>query len=75
MIRSGGHEPGASYFSKESVPLCADKELSEALVVPERTPLLELRNIVNGIYGVPIIYAQEFFWASKFKFIITRGKL
>ncbi len=58
----------------EIAPICADKELAEALQVPEGTPLLEFRNICNDLYGIPIMYSQEFFRGDKFQFILTRGR-
>ncbi len=58
----------------EIMPHSADEELAKALSVPQGTLLLEMINVVNDVYGTPIIFAQEYFLADRFKFIITRGK-
>lgn len=58
----------------EIMPCAADAEQAKALSVPQGTLLLEMINIVNDVYGTPIIFAQEYFLADRFKFIITRGK-
>lgn len=58
----------------EISPECATKTQADILRVEPGTPLLVLRASVNDIYGVPLIYAREYFRADKFKFIVTRGK-
>lgn len=58
----------------EIMPCAADANLAKALSVPRGTLLLEMINVVNDVYGTPIIFAQEYFLADRFKFIITRGK-
>ena len=58
----------------EIKPVCADEKLANALEVSVGTPLLEHINKVIDTYGATIIYADEFFRADKFNFILTRGK-
>lgn len=55
-------------------PAAADACLAERLEVAEGTLLLQMINVVNDVYGAPLIYAEEFFLADKFRFMITRGK-
>lgn len=70
--KSGEMKIGASVA--EITPECATQELSTTLKVAPGTPLFVLRTTVNDIYGAPLIYAEEYFRADKFNFIVTRGR-
>ena len=58
----------------ELIPTVADAELSGMLKVPVGAPLMKLRANVNDAFGVPLIYASEYFRPDKFKFIVSRGR-
>ena len=58
----------------EIVPMCATEELANVLGIQQGTPILALYATVNDIYGVPLIYATEYFRADKFKFLVARGR-
>ena len=60
--------------SAELTPVLANAETARLLKIKEGTPLLKIEAIVNDIYGTPIIFAEEYFRADKFKFRVTRGK-
>jgi len=63
---------GAS--TTEISPECANEERAIILNIQSGTPILVLRASVNDVFGTPLIYAQEYFRADMFKFIVTRGK-
>jgi len=63
---------GAS--TTEISPECVNEERAIILNIKPGTPILVLRASVNDVYGVPLIYAQEYFRADMFKFVVTRGK-
>ena len=58
----------------ELIPVAADEDLSEKLKVEVGLPLMKMRVNVNDVFGVPLVYASEYFRPDKFKFIVSRGR-
>lgn len=58
----------------EILPVVADEELAKKLSISYNTPLLKFFVSVKDIYGLPIIYAEEYLRADKFKFIVNRRR-
>lgn len=58
----------------ELIPTVADEALSKMLSVPAGAPLMKFRVNVNDVFGVPLVYASEYFRPDKFKFVVSRGR-
>jgi len=58
----------------ELIPTVADEALSKMLDVPVGAPLMKFRVNVNDAFGVPLVYASEYFRPDKFKFVVSRGR-
>lgn len=58
----------------ELIPTVADEALSKMLDVPVGAPLMKFRVNVNDVFGVPLVYASEYFRPDKFKFVVSRGR-
>lgn len=58
----------------EILPVAADENLAEKLEVSLHTPLLKFKVRVQDVYCNPLIYAEEYLRADKFKFIANRRR-
>lgn len=58
----------------EMIPAKADKKLAELLNIPKETLLMKFKLILNDVFGEPLVYAEEYFRADAFNFVVLRTR-
>lgn len=58
----------------ELIPAKADKKLSKYLNISVDTLLMKFRLTLNDVLGKPLVYAEEYFRADSFDFVVLRTR-